>query len=684
MDRVQPGAEGSRTRNIEVGEALGALSPGWIVDANNPTRSAQRFASLDETQFAAFDASYSGSSLDVDIQPGEAFVDGWLGRDTVTTITLSASTASQRVALGWNPDAVYDSGVHATRDEADEVVIDLESNFDSDDPHVVIWEFDTDGSGVATALDHRNIGRTVDDVQVGQMSAKDGDRVDMSSDFFENVGHDDVEVPQVQNLITTSFETGVLTSDVYEGVETSLETNFQVQSSVSYDGGYALEGTTGSGGEKRNMGSINGLPSYPQAGDSFSFAVRHEDGDVQSRTSFGSQRLGDVVNVTGYELRVDMAGDAITLTEIDGPDYNPLDNGDVSLGEYIGEWVVWHVNWGLDGHIQAVLTDSGGRVLGSVSGTSTIVTDGGVIFGTYGSTSETHTIYWDDWTISRRVGEYQTRTQKSVTEVGNEVTPSGAIHTGPSEVPENHPNYPIVNLPVTDDLAQGEQVGYHLSINERKVVAVEAEADGNGGIQNQTLRDGVTGAPLKSDIVDDFDNGLSHYDIGGMEGLQTVSSTLKDGDMAEMTLGTDEFAGGVVSSGIWTERGYIYSIWIKDNVGGGGTSIAPSMIIGSTRDRDFYSTRVRSSGCSLRVRENGTFSNVGTQFDPGNIDDQWVQAELKFGFDGELVYTLYDIDGNELGSASGVDTTYDSGFFGIRTGSDGGTAQWDFATRRPI
>lgn len=159
-DRVQPGALGSRTYPMEVGDAVGQFSPGWIVPASDPTLSAERWAGIDETAFTEFDATYGGGSLDVDIGPGEAFVSGWLARDISTTITLAASTAGQTIVLGWNPDATYDDQVHATRDEADEVFISLESDAQDDDPYVPIWEFDTDGSGVTDVTDLRDLGPT--------------------------------------------------------------------------------------------------------------------------------------------------------------------------------------------------------------------------------------------------------------------------------------------------------------------------------------------------------------------------------------------------------------------------------------------------------------------------------------------------------------------------------------------
>jgi hypothetical protein len=161
MDRAQPGARGSTNRNIEFGETTSQYSDGWIVPANDPTLSAQRYTSLDETTFNEFDAAYTADSLTVTVDPGEAFVDGWIARDTATELTLAPATAGQAVVLGWNPDAVYDDSRHSTRDAADEVVIVRESEIPETTPHLLIWSFDTDDSGVISATDHRPLGPTM-------------------------------------------------------------------------------------------------------------------------------------------------------------------------------------------------------------------------------------------------------------------------------------------------------------------------------------------------------------------------------------------------------------------------------------------------------------------------------------------------------------------------------------------
>ena len=158
MDRAQPGARGSTNRNIEFGETTGQYTDGWIVPASDPTLSAQRYTSLNETAFNQFDATYAADSLTVTIDPGEAFVDGWLARDEPTEIELTPDTAGQTIVLGWDPDAIYDDQQHDIRDEADRVILALEDTVDLSYPTIDIWVFDTNEVGVTNTTDRRDIG----------------------------------------------------------------------------------------------------------------------------------------------------------------------------------------------------------------------------------------------------------------------------------------------------------------------------------------------------------------------------------------------------------------------------------------------------------------------------------------------------------------------------------------------
>jgi len=162
MDRAQPGATGSLVHSIEAGESWGQVDDGWVVPSTQPTRSSQAASGIDETVLNAFDESHSATALTVTIDPGEAFVDGWLVRDTSTDIDLTPSTNDQTAYVGWDVSAVYSENEHTNRDAADTVIVGLAAAFDALDPKVPIWTFNTDSSGVTNVVDERLLSRHAD------------------------------------------------------------------------------------------------------------------------------------------------------------------------------------------------------------------------------------------------------------------------------------------------------------------------------------------------------------------------------------------------------------------------------------------------------------------------------------------------------------------------------------------
>jgi hypothetical protein len=160
-DRAQPGAIKSLSRNDELAQILGQFSDGWIVPGNDPTPAAQRRSNIDETALAAFDITHSATSLTVTVGPGEAFVDGWCCRDEPTDITLDTNSTTE-IAVGWNPDAVYDPNTDADRDAADATIVDIAGSVPDVHPTVVAWTVETDGSGVVSAERVASVGAEIE------------------------------------------------------------------------------------------------------------------------------------------------------------------------------------------------------------------------------------------------------------------------------------------------------------------------------------------------------------------------------------------------------------------------------------------------------------------------------------------------------------------------------------------
>jgi outer membrane protein assembly factor BamB len=147
-DRAQPGAIDSVIRNDELAQVFDKFTDGFVIPATDPTAAAQRRPDIDETALDEFRLSgVSGGSLTVTVEPGEAFIGGWMCRDTSTTVSLPANDTA-RIVAGYSTNAIFDPQVDADRDDADKAFIQLQRNTDPEFPQSVIHRVTTDGSGV--------------------------------------------------------------------------------------------------------------------------------------------------------------------------------------------------------------------------------------------------------------------------------------------------------------------------------------------------------------------------------------------------------------------------------------------------------------------------------------------------------------------------------------------------------
>jgi len=133
----------------------GGNSEGWIVRGSSPSELAIDSAAITEGNLNTFAETSSGASLNVDIDPGEAFIFGaWTAIDVSTSVTLDASTANQTVYVGWDTNA------------SNRVIVGLDVAFDATTPDIdkkiPLYDFDTDGTGVTSVTDRRTIGKTLD------------------------------------------------------------------------------------------------------------------------------------------------------------------------------------------------------------------------------------------------------------------------------------------------------------------------------------------------------------------------------------------------------------------------------------------------------------------------------------------------------------------------------------------
>lgn len=158
--------------------AYGGSTDGYISPASEPTEISIQDDEIIDSDLNAFEQTSSGSSLDVTIDGGEAFVFGsWLAIDTTTTVSLDASTSGQTVYVGWNKNG------------SDDVIVGTATAFSDAsgdaDQKIELYSFDTDGSGVVDVFDQRSFDQiNAESVEQGAGSGLDADSVD-GSDLFD-------------------------------------------------------------------------------------------------------------------------------------------------------------------------------------------------------------------------------------------------------------------------------------------------------------------------------------------------------------------------------------------------------------------------------------------------------------------------------------------------------------------
>lgn len=157
-DLSTPGEVDASIDNTSAGHAIAKAGTGaWIVDGADI---AGVYSSLDETALNAFNYNTTDSGgRDAVIDPGEAYVGGWLCRDTQTTVTLPANTTTT-VYAGYDASAALASG-EAPADSTN-VIVGPDGNFAPEDPRTAIWAFDTDSSSITGSTDLRQLRKPIE------------------------------------------------------------------------------------------------------------------------------------------------------------------------------------------------------------------------------------------------------------------------------------------------------------------------------------------------------------------------------------------------------------------------------------------------------------------------------------------------------------------------------------------
>lgn len=178
-DLTTPAETDAAILSTATGHAVDKAGTGsWIVDGVDI---AGVYSSVDETVLNAFNYNTTDSSgLDAVIDPGEAYVAGWLCRDTQTTVTLPASETVD-VYVGYDESAVLSSGTAPADNE--NIIVGLDGDFAASDPRTHIWTFSTDSTSIIDSLDRRKLQKPIEFTPTGGLTATDDLTVDGSTTF---------------------------------------------------------------------------------------------------------------------------------------------------------------------------------------------------------------------------------------------------------------------------------------------------------------------------------------------------------------------------------------------------------------------------------------------------------------------------------------------------------------------
>lgn len=178
-DLTTPGEIDAAADNRSTGYAFDKSGIGpWIVDGVDI---ADAYTSIDDAALNAF--AYNGTAsagLDAVFDPGEAYVAGWLVRDTQSTVTLP-DNATTTVYLGYDPDVTLGAGEAPA--DSQNVIVGADADFGANDPRVPIYTVTTSAGAIEEPpTDHRNLKQPVEyDADTG-ITFVDG-RLDVEGDI---------------------------------------------------------------------------------------------------------------------------------------------------------------------------------------------------------------------------------------------------------------------------------------------------------------------------------------------------------------------------------------------------------------------------------------------------------------------------------------------------------------------
>jgi hypothetical protein len=222
-------------------------------------------------------------------------------------------------------------------------------------------------------------------------------------------GNTDINTVEVNGQEVFSSGPQIISVDDFEDNNLnnwSRTGGFGTSSGAAYESNFGL--TTGSDPFGNGIESLNeGLPTYPQPGDTYSWYFNHRGNVFVNHCwacdgPLGSYSAGTEGGENGYALRTNDGSDNVYLFKFAGNNRTTLD-GPTGSSINRGTWYKATLDWGLNGNMTVVIEEADtGNQIATVSGQDTAFNNvQGIAFTTDAGTYNTERVDFDTLVVER-------------------------------------------------------------------------------------------------------------------------------------------------------------------------------------------------------------------------------------------------------------------------------------------
>lgn len=445
-----------------------------------------------------------------------------------------------------------------------------------------------------------------------------------------------------------------------------------IQSTTVKEGTYALQMDDSSAPA---IWSVDGLPRYPKAGDTFQAWWNVEDGSNAVVLHWGIQH-DDADWPPRYFLQY-TGSDLYLKKKANGTDTTLASTAWTASAS---TWYRSEVQWAEDGTMTCTVYDDAGTQQVQISGTDTDYNSGGVGFQHNGATGTY--LYWDSYEITSASLGAELRLGKYVDGVGHDLATDVWTPTDPT-------GWFLLKLGWYD-------TGYmkasaHLE-HGGEALATATASDStytSGGVGVEFTEAGQNfdmfqrcGTPDRIGMVDGFEDvNFDEYGSGGSQGVCTIQTThAKEGGYAVEMPAEDNNADPPT---LWSTSGLprhprpgeTFQMWWKLDASDSSAVIHWAVQDDSVKwpDRYFLQYHGNTPHLRLAVREGGTVTDLAINEGWSATAGNWYRSEVQWGADGTITGTVYDAAGTQQVQVTATDETWKSGGIGIQHNGAYGT-----------